>query len=256
MNKRELYAFLEKKYQQYNNPEFIETDPISIPHKFSRKEDIEISAFLTSAISWGQRQSIIKNAYELVKRMEFSPYEFVYNCKEKNLVEFKNFVHRTFNGTDCIFFIKSLQNIYRNHGGLEKVFNTGYLQSSNVKDAIISFRKVFFELPVLQRTEKHISNPLSNSACKRLNMFLRWMVRKDKSGVDFGIWKSIRTKDLLCPLDVHSGNISRMLGLLKRKQNDWKAVAELTGNLTKFDPNDPVKYDFALFGTGAFEKSI
>ncbi len=256
----ELRDFLEEKYNQYNRTSFIETDPISIPHQFSRKEDIEISAFLTATIAWGQRKSIINNANKLMTLMDNAPHEFILNAKEKDLKPFEKFVHRTFNGTDTIFFILSLQNIYKKHRRLEKVF-----RGKDAKEAIIHFRKVFFSIPYPNRTLKHISNPAENSAAKRINMFLRWMIRKDKRGVDFGIWNNIPTlqrgqggflssKKLMMPLDVHSGNVARKLGLLIRTQNDWKAVEELTNNLKTFDAKDPVKYDFALFGLGAFEK--
>ena len=249
----ELHNFLEEKHDQYNRRGFIESDPISIPHQFSKKEDIEIAAFLTATIAWGNRKMIIKNANRLMKLMDRAPFDFIQNFTDDDLKPFETFVHRTFNGTDCIYFLKLLQNIYKNHGGLEGAFSFP-LESINIKESIISFHKLFFELEHQDRTRKHLANPEKNSAAKRINMFLRWMVRDDKRGVDFGIWKNIPTKNLLCPLDVHSGNVARKLGLLTRKANDWKAVEELTGNLRKFDVADPVKYDFALFGLGVFEK--
>ncbi|MBI3502532.1 MAG: TIGR02757 family protein [Bacteroidetes bacterium] len=248
MTEEELLLFLEEKVDKYNRPEFIESDPISIPHKFSKREDIEIAGFLTATISWGQRITIIKNANELMRRMDFSPYSFILNHSKKDLSSFKNFKHRTFNHTDLKFFLSSLKNIYCKHKSLENVFI-----GENVKEAIINFRKIFLSVPHPARTKKHISNPEANSSAKRLNMFLRWMIRKDKRGVDFGIWKNFFQKDLMCPLDVHSGNVARKLGLLARKQNDWQAVEELTSRLREFDSNDPVKYDFALFGLGVFE---
>lgn len=250
----ELKNFLEEKYDQYNRPEFIETDPISIPHLFSKKEDIEISGFLAATIAWGNRKMIVRNAGRLVELMDYSPFDFIMNFSHKDLKPFESFVHRTFNGTDCIYFLESLKNIYQNHQGLEAVFSEKTKNGGSVKDDIIRFRKVFFELPFPDRTGKHVANPEKNSSAKRINMFLRWMVRDDKRGVDFGIWKKIRPSGLFCPLDIHSGNISRKLGLLDRKASDWKAVEELTSNLRKFDPADPVKYDFALFGLGIFEK--
>ena len=249
MTDKELFSFLEENYSCYNRPDFIESDPISIPHKFSKKEDIEIAGFFSATIAWGQRPTIIKNANELMKRMDFSPYEFVLHHTKKDMLQFKNFKHRTFNGVDCIFFIKSLQNIYRKHKSLEAAF-----AGSNAKNSITNFRQLFFSIPHPHRTGKHVSNPDSNSSSKRLNMFLRWMVRKDKCGVDFGIWNNIKMSELMCPLDVHSGNVARKLGLLHRKQNDWKSVEELTCRLREFDINDPVKYDFALFGLGVFRK--
>jgi uncharacterized protein (TIGR02757 family) len=251
VTKEELYLFLEEKHDFYNRHDFISFDPISIPHLFSKKEDIEIAGFFSAIIAWGQRTTIIKNANELMKRMDFAPHDFVLNHTKRDLLQFKNFKHRTFNGTDCIFFIQSLRNIYKKYGGLEKIFSA---PTGMVQVAIINFRKTFFSISHPHRTEKHISNPQANSSAKRLNMFLRWMVRKDKRGVDFGIWNNIKMSELMCPLDVHSGNAARKLGLLTRKQNDWKAVEELTSRLREFDSTDPVKYDFALFGLGAFEK--
>ena len=255
MKKDELKPFLEEKYQLYHSKEFIPTDPIQIPHQFSKKEDIEISAFLTATIAWGQRSTIIKNAQKLVGLMDNSPFDFVCSHESTDLKPFSTFVHRTFNGDDVCFFLTSLQNIYKNHEGLEKLFNpTEKQKQRNLKPSLDRFRSVFFSIPHLNRTQKHISDPSRNSACKRLNMFLRWMVRSSRGGVDFGLWKNIPTSLLSCPLDVHSGNVARKLGLLHRKQNDWKAVEELDSGLRVLDPVDPVKYDFALFGLGAFEK--
>ncbi len=248
-----LKEFLDIKSEFYNRPEFIASDPLSIPHQFSLKEDIEIAAFLTAIISWGQRVTIIRNARQLVELMEGNPFDFLMNSNEKDLKRFLSFNHRTFNGTDCLYFISSLQNIYINHGGLEQAFS----ENGNIKDPrimISNFRKLFFELSYPARTSKHIADPSRGSSAKRINMFLRWMVRNDGRGVDFGIWKSISPSTLYCPLDVHSGRVARKLGLLNRKQDDWKAVQELTSALLEFDPEDPVKYDFALFGLGVFEK--
>ncbi|MEO8087192.1 MAG: TIGR02757 family protein [Bacteroidota bacterium] len=247
--------FLEEKFLLYNNPSFIETDPVSIPHLFSKKEDIELAGFLTATIAWGQRTTILKNSNALMQLMDDSPHEFIIGFTTRDLQRFNHFVHRTFNGSDCIFFLKALRNIYVQHGGLENVFHSGLRkEDKDLKNAIVQCRTIFFELPHLKRTEKHFSNPAEGSATKRINMFLRWMVRRDKCGVDFGIWKTISPSLLSCPLDVHSGRVARKLGLLKRKQNDWKATQELTANLSKLDVTDPVKYDFALFGLGVFEK--
>lgn len=253
LKNEELKQFLEDKYLQYNTKDFIPPDPVSIPHRFTRKEDIEIAGFLTSAISWGQRTTILRNANSLMERMEEQPYEFIISASETDINSFQNFVHRTFNGEDCIYFLKSLRNIYVFHGGLEKVISQGMLKSGNMMDALAYFRSVFFDLPFEQHVLKHIPNTFRNASAKRLNMFLRWMVRKDSVGVDFGIWKSLNTDCLMCPLDVHTGNVARKIGLLERKQDDRKAVEELTNNLRKFDPADPVKYDFALFGLGIYE---
>lgn len=252
MDRISIKEFLDEKVSLYNNSSFIESDPIQIPHLFTVKEDIEIAGFLVATIAWGNRKSIINNGHRLMELMGNSPYDFVRDFSDKNSEHLSNFVHRTFNGTDLIYFIKSLQNIYKNHGGLENIF-TGFSDKNGVQGAIHHFKKIFFELPHLPRTQKHVSDPVKNSAAKRINMYLRWMVRRDNAGVDFGIWKNISPSLLSCPLDVHSGNVARKLGLLKRKQNDAKAVLELDNSLKLLDPADPVKYDFALFGLGVFE---
>lgn len=253
MNQTELKDFLDAKVEQYNKPDFLDTDPIQIPHLFTKKEDIEISAFLTSTIAWGNRKSIITNAKKLVNLMDNSPYDFVLHHTEKDLEQLIGFVHRTFNAEDLQYFIKSLKNIYTNHEGLEQIFAVNSTTAS-MQPAITGFKKVFFSIPHPTRTTKHVSNPEKGSAAKRINMFLRWMVRSNATGVDFGVWKTINPSQLSCPLDVHSGNVARKLGLLNRKQNDAKALTELDTSLRKLDPNDPVKYDFALFGLGVFEK--
>lgn len=252
LNETELKEFLEAKVFQYNNPKFIESDPIQIPHSFTLKEDIEIAGFLTATIAWGNRKMIIKNANKMMELMGNSPYDFVMNHKEQHLEKIEGFVHRTFNTDDFKFFIKSIQNIYENKSGLEEIFSKNATKNS-LQPAIYELKKVFFEIPHLHRTTKHISDPLKGSAAKRINMFLRWMVRNDTSGVDFGIWKNLTPSQLSCPLDVHSGNVARKLGLLNRKQNDSKALNELDLNLRAMDSADPVKYDFALFGLGVFE---
>lgn len=252
MINKELKQFLNEKVSQYNQPKFIESDPIQIPHQFSKKEDIEIAAFLTATIAWGKRPMIIKNANKMMAIMENSPHDFILNYQQKDLDKINNFVHRTFNITDFTFFIKALRNIYQNHDGLESVFSKN-IQDNTMQNSIHQFKKVFFEIEHPIRTTKHVSDPMKGSAAKRINMYLRWMVRQDNTGVDFGIWKSISPAVLSCPLDVHSGNVARKLGLLTRKQNDWKALSELDVNLRKLDKNDPTKYDFALFGLGVFE---
>lgn len=242
----ELKEFLDYKVQQYNKPSFIEHDPISIPHQFSTKEDIEISAFLTATISWGNRRAILKAANDLMEIMGESPSDFVMNANSKQIKRAESFYYRTFNGSDLTYFIQSLRNIYENHGGLETIFSQ--YSNNNLHESIINFRTIFLELPHLGRTQKHISNPSTGSASKRIHMMLRWLVRKDLNGVDFGIWKQISPSILSIPLDLHSGNTARKLGLLSRKQNDLKAVVELDLVCRNFDPNDPAKYDFALFG--------
>lgn len=251
LKQQEIYQLLEDKYDQFNRKSFIESDPISIPHLFTKKEDIEIAGFISATIAWGQRKTIINNARRFVELMDFDPYRFVMDHSEKDLEKFETFKHRTFNGIDAIYFIRSLQNIYLHHNGLEPVFATNV---TNMQQNIHHFKTIFFEIEHPERTTKHVSDPVKGSSAKRLNMFLRWMVRQDTRGVDFGLWKSIDPGCLMCPLDVHSGNVARKLGLLKRKQNDWKAVEALTVNLRKFDAVDPVKYDFSLFGLGVFEK--
>lgn len=252
MNFSELKDFLDEKVLQYNTLDFIESDPVQIPHLFSQKEDIEIAGFLSATISWGNRKIIIKNSHRMMEMMGNTPYAFIMSHTESQLKQVDTFVHRTFNGQDFIGFIQSLQNIYSNHGGLEKVF-AKHQEPQSMQKSISEFKKIFFEIPHLARTQKHLSDPLNNSAAKRINMYLRWMCRQDNKGVDLGIWKSIAPSKLSCPLDVHSGNVARKLGLLSRKQNDAKALHELDLKLRELDPKDPVKYDFALFGLGVFE---
>ncbi len=254
LNKEELYEFLEAKYNQYNKPVFIETDPIQIPHSYHKTEDIEISAFLTASIAWGKRKMIIRNSLRMLEAMGENPYEFILNySEEKDYKRITEVKHRTFKPEDFNFFLIALRNIYQNHGGLEKVFTEGFKKTNSVFGAINHFRTIFMQTPHAQRSEKHVANPLKNSAAKRINMFLMWLVRNDKRGVHFGLWNGIPSSELIIPMDVHCGNTARALGLLQRKQNDRKAAEELTQMLKKFDHNDPVKYDFALFGAGVFE---
>lgn len=240
------------KVQEFNSVEFIQTDPIQIPHRFEKKQDIEIIGLLVALIAWGNRTMIIRNGEKLTKMMGNAPLEFVMNYTSKDL-EHIEFVHRTFNKYDLDFMLRALQNVYSSSDSLESVFT---LQDDipGIKGRIVSFRERLLSTVHEKRSEKHLSNPLKKSAAKRINMYLRWMVRKDKQGVDFGIWDSISPSELYLPLDVHTGNIARKLGLLKRKQNDWVALEELMYQLKQMDPNDPVKYDFALFGLGAFDK--
>lgn len=253
MTKTELKDFLNAKAEHYEHPKFLESDPIQVPHRFTKKEAIEISGFLTATIAWGNRKSIINNAIRMMEFLDNTPYDFVLNHSDTDLNRLQPFVHRTFNGLDLGYFIKSLQNIYTNHGGLESIFEQ-HQTADSLQTAISHFKQIFFELPHRSRTTKHISNPDSGSAAKRINMFLRWMVRDNGKGVDFALWKSISPSKLSCPLDVHSGNVARKLNLLTRKQNDAKALLELDQHLRSLDPIDPVKYDFALFGLGVFEK--
>ena len=252
MTTEDLKEFLNEKVELYNRTGFIEHDPISIPHLYTSKEDIEISGFLAATIAWGNRTMILRNAKRMMAFMDDSPYDFIMNHTDPDLEKMKGFVHRTFNSNDLIYFIKALRYIYEKRGGLEGIFNE-YKSEESLQPAIHKLNCIFFELPHLTRTVKHVSDPYKGSAAKKINMFLRWMVRKDNKGVDFGIWKSISPSILSCPLDVHSGNVARKLGLISRKINDSKAVIELDSNLREMDPVDPVKYDFALFGLGVFE---
>lgn len=245
---KELIDLLEKNYREFNRLNFIEDDPIRIPHQFSKKEDIEIAGFLTAIIAWGQRKTIINNANKLVEMMDHSPHEFILSHKETDMIPMKNFVHRTFNSDDLLYFIYALKELYKEKGGLEMAF----LNGDTMEERISNFKKSFFQYPHLSRSEKHLADPLKGSSAKRINMYLRWMVRKDSKNVDFGIWDTIKSSELMMPLDVHTATVGRKLGLLRRKQNDWKAVVELTEQLRTIDPMDPVKYDFALFGMGVY----
>jgi uncharacterized protein (TIGR02757 family) len=245
---QELKWMLEEAYGQFARPDFIDNDPIKIPKRFSSKEDIEIAGFLTATIAWGQRISIIKSANRLMALMDEAPHDFIVNHEAKDRKRFKGFVHRTFNADDAMFFMASLQHIYTKKQGLESAFSSP--EATSNFERLSRFHELFFSIEHLDRSKKHVSNPVKGSSAKRLNMFLRWMVRSSKEGIDFGIWKSISASELMIPLDVHTGNVARKLGLLTRKQDDWKAVNELTQRLTNFDANDPVRYDLALFGMG------
>ena len=250
----EMKEFLEEKYLQYNNPLFIVDDPISIAHGFTDRRDREISGFMTATIAWGRRDLILRSSRLLVDLMDNMPYVFIMSASEKELLRLSGFVHRTFNGTDFIYFVKGLRHIYTHHNSMEDVLLKGMESGGSLKEGLTFMRSLFFSLPHAPRVEKLFADVTGGAAGKRLNMFLRWMVRKDHHGVDFGIWDKIDPANLFIPLDLHSGNTARHLGLLTRKMNDWKAVEELTGILRQFDPHDPVKYDFALFGLGVNEK--
>ncbi len=250
----EMKVFLEEKYIKYNNPSFIACDPISIPHSFTDRRDREISGFLTAAIAWGRRDLILRSSRHMLELVDNVPFEFITTAGEKELGQLSTFVHRTFNGTDFIYFIKGLRYIYSIYDSMEDVLLEGMKEGGSLKEGLSHFRSVFFSLSHAPRNEKHFADVLRGAAGKRLNMFLRWMVRKDNYGVDFGIWQRINPASLFIPLDLHSGNTARHLGLLTRNINDWKAVEELTEVLREFDPADPVKYDFALFGLGVNEK--
>jgi uncharacterized protein (TIGR02757 family) len=249
-----IKELLDEKYEQYNRRSFIENDPVSIPHLFSIKNDIEIAGFITSIISWGKRSEIIKKGDEMMRLMDYEPFDFVKNYAQSDLLRFQKFVYRTFNSTDLTYFIKTLNFLINKYGSLGDLFSKIYLETANVYDLITQFHQMFFQYEDPGRTRKHLANPAKGSSAKRLNMYLRWLVRKDNRGVDFGLWDFIKPADLLLPLDVHTGRVARKLGLLERKSNDWKAVEEVTAILRSFDADDPVKYDFAIFGLGVFEK--
>jgi uncharacterized protein (TIGR02757 family) len=248
----EVSELLNSKFEKYNQPNFIINDPISIPHLFTKKQDIEIMGFWAAMLAWGQRKTIIVKCQELIKLMGGEPHDFVLNHSESDLKPFLNFKHRTFNTTDTLYFLTFFKQYYQNHNSLEEVFVAKLKPDDlNIEPALIHFQSEFFGIedsPI--RTRKHIATPQRGSSCKRLNMFLRWMVRQDKTGVDFGLWKVISPAQLICPCDVHVDRVARKLGLIQRPTTDWKTAVELTETLKMLDPLDPVKYDFALFGLG------
>lgn len=252
----ELKNFLDLKVSQYNRKDFIPNDPVCIPHLYTKKQDIEISGFFAATLAWGQRVTIIANCKKILAAMDNAPHDFLLNHKEEDRARFTGFVHRTFNDTDLLYFIEFLTIFYRQNNSLEDAFARFITaEDENTEQALIGFQQLFFSLPDYPaRTIKHIATPAKKSACKRLSMFLRWMVRKDKQGVDFGIWNRIQPRQLVCPLDTHVHRVARGLGLLKRPQSDWQAALELTAQLKEFDPDDPVKYDYALFGLGIEER--
>lgn len=251
---QKIKQLLDEKAAFYNQPSFIEQDPISIPHRFSLKQDQEIAGFIAASLAWGNRKAILKAAHRFMELMHFAPHDFILQHKERDLISFQNFVYRTFNGDDALGFISALQHLYEKFPDMESAVLKGFQKHGDMHGAIDYLRSILLQAPHLPRSEKHISSPAKGSAAKRLHMFFRWMVRQDDRGVDFGIWKKLSTKNLMIPLDVHTAKTSRVLGLLQRKANDRKAVEELTGQLRLFCPEDPVKYDFALFGMSAMEK--
>jgi uncharacterized protein (TIGR02757 family) len=247
-----LKDFLDRKVDEYNQPSFIKDDPISVPHLFSKKQDIEIAGFFAASFAWGNRTTIIKKTKELMQLMDMSPYDFIMTNSERKIKKLVDFKHRTFNTTDLLYFINFLNHHYNKHKSLEKAFT---MHGDSIKEMLTGFHHYFFSLEhVPTRTKKHIATPERNSSCKRLNMFLRWMVRKDSKGVDFGIWKNISPSQLICPIDLHVARVAKRFAILKRKQPDWLAAIELTDYLRTLDKHDPVKYDFALFGLGVMEK--
>lgn len=254
MKPEDIKNLLDEKYREYCRPEFFtETDPIQIPKMFEEKEDIEIAGFLAASLAWGQRPTIIRKCRELMQLMDYAPADFIRNATETDYERFSSFKHRTFNAGDCCYFLRTLAYIYRNTGGMEKLFTDSFRRQGNMMAVLSDWYKAFTQLPAAPRVLRHIANVDKGSAAKRINMYLRWMVRSDESGIDFGLWKEIPASALLIPLDLHTGNVSRQLGLLTRKQNDSRAVLELTERLREFDPVDPIRYDFALFGIGAFK---
>ncbi|MBK8490716.1 MAG: TIGR02757 family protein [Saprospirales bacterium] len=255
---KDLKGYLDQCVANYNQPNFIENDPISIPHRFTKLQDIEIAGFWVAMLSWGQRKTIIQSACALIERMDGAPHDFMLHHTERDRSRFESFYHRTFQPLDALYFLAFLQDYYRQHDSLESAF-TRFLPKDalHVEAALRGFHELFFSLPdAPQRTRKHVATPARKSTCKRLNMFLRWMVRHDEREVDFGVWKGIHPRQLLIPLDVHVERVARKVGLLHRKQTDWQAVLDLTEALRLFDPEDPVKYDYALFGLGVLEKSL
>ena len=252
---KKLIEFLNGKVEAYNQPSFIKEDPVSIPHRFSKKQDIEIAGFFAAVFSWGKRSTIIDKCKDLLKRMDNAPYDFILNADPNQLKGLEGFKHRTFKEDDLYYFIESLRHHYSNYDSLEIAFTKNLNRNDvTIENGLTGFKDYFFSHVHLRRTEKHISSPQQNSTCKRLNMFLRWMVRKDDNGVDFGIWDTISPSQLVCPVDVHVARVAKRFELLKRKQVDWEAALELTSHLRELDPKDPVKYDFALFGLGIMEK--
>lgn len=262
-DKQKLKAFLDRKVEEYNKPAFIEADPVSVPHLFTKKQDIEISGFFAAVFAWGNRTTIIRKCRELMALMENSPHQFIVQHAEKDRKRFEGFCHRTFNTTDLLYFIAFLQQHYRRYDSLEQAFRApGFKKRGNkdggrevIEASLNHFSDYFFSLEESPaRTRKHIPSPARNSGCKRLNMFMRWMVRRDRNGVDFGLWKKFEPSDLICPIDLHVARVAKRFGLLRRPASDWKAALELTAHLRVFDKEDPAKYDFALFALGVIEK--
>lgn len=251
-----LKDFLDEKVFLYNQPDFIPLDPISIPHRFTRLQDIEIAGFFAATLAWGQRKTIVQKCLLLMEMMDNSPYDFVLNHSSQDLKRLLDFKHRTFNDLDTLYFVQFFRSFYQRHDSLEEAFTIGWTKEADIMGTLLAnFHNAFFDLPdAPMRTRKHVATPLRKSACKRITMFLRWMVRRDDKGVDFGIWKTIKPYQLICPCDLHVDRVARRLGLIQRKQTDWVTAKELTQNLRQLDPNDPVKYDFALFGLGIIEK--
>jgi uncharacterized protein (TIGR02757 family) len=254
-----LREFFDRKVAAYNRPAFIAADPISVPHLFSKKQDIEIAALFAAVFAWGNRTTIIQKSRELMERMDMAPHDFILAMEPKKMQALAGFKHRTFKDDDLFYFIEFLHRHYIKYVSLEDAFTKDANKSPDMDggyagSCLVAFRRYFFAAEHLKRTEKHIASPEWNSSCKRLNMFLRWMVRNDSKGVDFGLWKQIKPWQLICPIDLHVARVAKRFTILQRPQTDWQAALELTGYLRKLDPKDPVKYDFALFGLGVIEK--
>ncbi len=245
-----MKELLDELYERYNRPEFIAEDPISVPHRYTSREDREVAGFLSATIAWGNRRAIVKSANRMMEYLDDSPSEFVRHASSSELERLHSYVHRTFNGLDLRDFVLAIRSIIERHGGIGELFESHYEQSGSMASTFAHFRSEFFSSPHQQRCEKHLSSILKGAACKRLAMYARWMVMRDGRGVDFGEWRRIPSSALYIPLDLHSGNVARHLGLLTRRQSDWRAVEELTSKLREFDSEDPAKYDFALFGAG------
>ena len=250
MQHEEMYDLLERLHDEFNNEAFIEADPISVPHSFSSTPDREIAGFMAAAIAWGNRRAIVKSAHRMMRYMDNAPYDFVLNASDGELEQLATYVHRTFNGGDFQDFVRSLRHIYNGWGSLGNYFEQGYEKHGDLRPVLSEFRRDFLSIPHNTHADKHISSIDKGAACKRLCMYLRWMVRRDERGVDFGLWKKIPMSALYMPLDIHTGRMGRNMGLLQRKQSDWKAVEELTATLRRFSEDDPVRYDYALFGVG------
>ena len=251
---RRLKNLLDEKVRLYNQPSFIERDPISIPHQFTKKQDIEISGLFAAVLAWGNRTTIINNCNKLMIWMDHAPHDFILNHKDPELKPFMHFAHRTFNASDLLYFLSFLQYHYRQHDSLEQAFTPGKYTDETVERALIHFHNYFFSVEHPERTRKHIATPARKSACKRINMYLRWMVRKDGHGVDFGIWKKIKMSQLVCPLDVHVGRVAQRLGLIENEKANWQNALHLTDQLRQLNPQDPAVYDYALFGLGMAER--
>ncbi|QEH39854.1 TIGR02757 family protein [Chitinophaga sp. XS-30] len=257
MKSQQLKDFLDAKAAYYNQPAFVAGDPVSIPHRYSRLQDIEIAALFAAILAWGNRTTIINKCTELMELFDNAPYDFILNHQAQDRMRLMGFKHRTFNGLDLMYFVEFLQHYYSNVTSLEFAFS-GHMDETDIdtEKALTGFHQMFFSLEHPERTRKHVSSPEGNSACKRLNMFLRWMVRKDENGVDFGLWKYILPSQLICPMDVHVSRVAARLGLIEKAEANWKTARELTAVLRELDPEDPVKYDYALFGLGVIEKYV